>query len=272
MAFVDKYGPWALITGASAGIGAEFARQIAAKGINVALVARRRERLEALGAELESEYGVRSLAIAADLCADDFLSTITEALGTRHVGLLVNNAGSGMTGEFLDHDLDTELQMLALNCRAPLVLAHHFGRRMRDDRRGGIIMLASVAGIVPTPMFSNYSATKAWNRFLGEGLHEELARDGVDVVSLCPGLTQSEFFDHANVDPSNWPAPMRATIMSAQDVVKAALKGLGKHSQVVPGLSYRMLMRLSRLSPGSLTPWMIDRVMRLALPKSDNAR
>lgn len=268
MAFVDKYGPWALITGASAGIGAEFARQIAAKGVNVALVARRRELLEALGEDLETQYGIRTLAIAADLCEDNFLATITTALGTRHVGLLVNNAGSGMTGDFLDHDLDRELQMLALNCRAPLILAHHFGARMRDDRRGGIIMLASIAGIVPTPMFSHYSATKAWNRYLGEGLHEELSRDGVDVVSLCPGLTQSEFFDHANVDPSNWPAPMRATIMSAQDVVKAGLKGLGRQSQVVPGLSYRMLMRLSRLAPGGLTPWIVDRAMRFALPKS----
>lgn len=268
MAFVDKYGPWALITGASAGIGAEFARQIAAKGVNVALVARRRERLEALGAELENEYGIRTLAIAADLCGEDFLSTISDALGTRHVGLLINNAGSGITGEFLDHALEDELQMLALNCRAPLILAHHFGTRMRDEQRGGIVMLGSIAGIVPTPMFSHYSATKAWNRFLGEGIHEELARDGVDVVSLCPGLTQSEFFDHANVDPSNWPALLRASIMSSEDVVKAALKGLGKQSQVVPGLSYRMLMRLRRITPEGLPPWLADRLMRFALPKS----
>jgi|AntDeeMinimDraft_5_1070356.scaffolds.fasta_scaffold04210_4 hypothetical protein len=272
MAFVDKYGPWALITGASAGIGAEFARQIAAKGVNVALVARRRERLEALGAELENQYGVRSLAIAADLCDDDFLSVITEALGTRHIGLLVNNAGTGFTGDFLDHDVDRELQMLTLNCRAPLILAHHFGTRMRDDHRGGIIMLASIAGIVPTPMFSNYGATKAWNRYLGEGLHEELGRAGVDVVSLCPGLTHSEFFEHANIDPSKWPAPMRATIMNAEDVVKAGLKGLGRQSQVVPGLSYRMLMRLCRLAPGGFTPWLADRVMRFALPRNENTK
>jgi len=267
MSFADKYGPWALITGASAGIGAEFAHQIAARGINVALVARRRECLETLGEELEGRHGVRSLAIAADLCDDGFLDTITEALGTRHIGLLVNNAGSGLTGEFLDHDLDTELQMLTLNCRAPLILAHHFGGRMRDDKRGGIIMLSSIAGIVPTPQFSHYSATKAWNRYLGEGLHEELARDGVDVVSLCPGLTQSEFFEHANIDPSGWPAPLRATIMTPGDVVTAALKGLGRQSQVVPGLSYRMLMRASRLAPGGLSPWLVDRAMRFALPK-----
>lgn len=267
MAFVDKYGPWALITGASAGIGAEFARQLAARGLNVALVARRAEKLQALAEDLESQYDIRALAITADLTGDDFLTTITDALGTRHVGLLVNNAGSGATGEFLDHAIDDELNLLSLNCRAPLILAHHFGNRMRDDRRGGIIMLASIAGMVPTPMFAHYSATKAWNRFLGEGLHEELARDGVDVVSLCPGLTQSEFLDHADIDPSAWPAPLRAAIMSAEDVVKAALKALGKQSQVVPGISYRMLMRASRLAPGRLSPWMIERVMRFALPK-----
>ena len=95
-----------------------------------------------------------------------------------------------------------------------------------------------------------------------------LARDGVDVVSLCPGLTESEFFEHANVDPSGWPSPLRASIMNAEDVVAAGLKGLGRKSQVVPGLSYRMLMRASRLAPGGLSPWLVDRVMRFALPKS----
>lgn len=269
MAFVDRYGPWALITGASSGIGAEFSRQIAARGVNVALVARRRDRLDALGEQIEQDHDVRSLSIAADLSGEDFLPTVTEALGARHVGLLVNNAGSGLTGEFLDHELDDEMRMLALNCRAPLALTHHFGRRMRDHRRGGIVMLASIAGIVPTPMFAHYSATKAWARYFGEGLHEELGRDGVDVVSLCPGLTESEFFEHANVDPTIWPAPLRATIMRPDAVVKAALKGLGSKSQVVPGLSYRMLMRASRLAPGGFPPWLVDRVMRLALPKSD---
>lgn len=267
MSFADKYGPWALITGASAGIGAEFARQIAARGINVALVARRRDRLETLGAEIEGRHGVRSLAIAADLCENDFLNTLAEALETRHIGLLVNNAGSGVTGPFLDHDLDSELRMLALNCRAPLILNHHFGQRMRDDQRGGIIMLASIAGIVPTPQFAHYSATKAWNRYFGESLHHELAADGVDILSLCPGLTQSEFFEHANVDPTGWPAPLRATIMSPGAVVTAALKGLGRQSQVVPSLSYRMLMRASRLAPGGLSPWLVDRAMRFALAK-----
>jgi short-subunit dehydrogenase len=267
MAFIDKYGPWALITGASSGIGAEFARQIAARGMPVALVARRQERLQALTAEIQARHGVETLAIVADLTRDDFLSEITQALGVRHIGLLVNNAGGGTPGAFLDQTLDDELAVLALNCRAPLILTHHFGGRMRADRRGGIIMLGSIAGIVPTPRFAHYGATKAWNRFLGEGLHEELARDHVDVVSLCPGPTESEFFERARIDTSKWPAPLRAGVTQPQAVVRAALEGLGRQSQIVPGLSNRMLMQAARLAPEGLSPWLTERVMRFALPR-----
>ncbi|HET7315179.1 SDR family NAD(P)-dependent oxidoreductase [Salinisphaera sp.] len=268
MRFADKYGPWALVTGASSGIGEAFARQIAARGVNVALVARRAERLAALAADIEAESQARALAIPADLRADDCLDTIAAALDLRHIGLLVNNAGVGQTGRFLDHDLDDELATLALNCRAPLKLTHHFGRAMRDQKSGGIIMVSSIVGILPTPEFAGYSATKAWNRFLGESLHEELADDGIDVVSLCPGLTESEFFGKVDFDPSGWPGPLKAgTILSTEDVARAALRGLGRTTQVVPGFSYRWLMRAGRLAPSGLPPWLGKRVMHLALPK-----
>lgn len=268
MRFQDKYGPWALVTGASAGIGEAFARQIAARGIHVALVARRAEKLEALAADIQARTEARALAIPVDLSADDSLENLTDALELRHIGLLVNNAGVGQTGPFLDHELADELAMLELNCRAPLELAHHFGRAMRAEGRGGLIMLSSIAGILPTPQFAGYSATKAWNRFLGEALHEELAGAGIDVVSLCPGPTESEFFGKVNVDPSGWPAPLRAgTIQSADEVARAGLRGLGRTSQVVPGFSYRWLMRAGRAAPSGLPPWLAERVMRLALPK-----
>ncbi len=268
MGFSDKYGPWALVTGASAGIGEAFAREIAARGINVALVARRGERLEAIAADIEARGQARALAIAVDLTDEHCVETISTALELRHIGLLVNNAGAGQTGRFLDHELDDELTTLELNCRAPLKLAHHFGRAMRAEGRGGIIMLASIAGLLPTPEFAGYSATKAWNRFLGEALHAELAGDGIDVVSLCPGLTASEFFGKVNVDPSGWPWPLRAgAILSADEVARAGLRGLGRTSQVVPGLSYRWLMRAGRMAPSGVPPWLTERVMRLALPK-----
>ncbi|MES1934968.1 SDR family NAD(P)-dependent oxidoreductase [Salinisphaera hydrothermalis] len=266
--FSDQYGPWALITGASSGIGEAFARQIAARGVNVALVARRGDRLQAIADDIETETKSRALAIAADLTDEHGLDTILEALDLRHIGLLVNNAGAGQTGRFLDHALDDELATLALNCRTPLKLTHHFGRAMRAEGRGGIIMLASIAGILPSPEFAGYSATKAWNRFFGEALHAELADSGIDVVSLCPGLTQSEFFDKVNFDPSGWPWPLRAgAILSADEVARAGLRGLGRTSQVVPGLSYRWLMRAGRMAPSGMPPWLTERVMRLALPK-----
>lgn len=268
MRFDKQYGPWALVTGASAGIGECLARQIAERGLHVALVARRRERLETIAADIQAASKVRTLVIAADLAAEDGVDQVIEAVGRRHIGLLVNNAGAGQTGAFLDHELDDELTTLDLNCRAPLKLAHHFGRKMRAERRGGIIMLSSIAGILPAPEFAHYAATKAWNRFLGEALHEELARYGVDVVSLCPGLTQSEFFAKVQFDPERWPWPLRAgTILSADEVARAGLRGLGRSSQVVPGLSYRWLMRAGRMAPAGLPPWLAERMMRFALPK-----
>lgn len=267
MSFAEHYGPWALITGASAGIGAAFARQVAERGVNVALVARRADKLTELAAEIEARTPARALAIPADLTDADMLTTITIALGPRHVGLLINNAGHGRTGAFLDHEIDDELTTLELNCAAPLRLTHHFGRRMRDEGRGGIIMLSSIAGLLPAPQFAHYGATKAWNRFVGEALHEEMGHHGIDVVSLCPGLTASEFFDKVDFDPAKWPAPLRAgALMSPDDVAAAGLRGLGRASQVVPGLSYRWLMRAGRLAPSGLPPWLTDRVMRFALP------
>ena len=266
MAFVDQYGPWALITGASAGIGAAFAREIAKRGVNVALVARRAERLSALAEEIEAETDARTLSIPCDLLADDALTTITTALGTRRIGLLVNNAGHGYTGGFLDHEIADEQAVLDLNCRVPLTLTHHFGQIMRAEGRGGIVMLASIAGIVAAPQFSHYSATKAWNRFMGEALHAELGAAGIDVVAVCPGPTDSEFFAKANVDPDRWPAALRAgAILSADEVARAGLRGLGRSAQVVPGLSYRWLMRAGRLAPSGVPVWLSDRVMRAAL-------
>ncbi len=267
MAFSNRYGPWALITGASAGIGAEFARQIAARGVNVALVARRQAKLDALAEDLGRRHGVETLTIAADLTDPGFLDTLTGSLATRHIGLLVNNAGFGNVGAFLDSDIDSELRMLELNCRAPLILTHHFGQRMRDEGRGGIIMMASIAGLIPNPYLAHYGATKAWNRFLGEGLTVELKRAGVDVTSVCPGPTQSEFFESAEVDPSTWPAAARAGIGSAEGVVAAGLHGLGRHAQVVPGWTNKLMTASRRLSPESLPPRIAGRVMRMAMPR-----
>src|SRR5215510_15969656 len=143
MTFVERYGPWALVTGASAGIGAEFARQLSQMGLNLVLVARRRQRLEDLACELESKNKVHVRIVVADLARPDFLPAIRSVTNSIEVGLLVNNAGFGLAGRFLEHELEEELNLLNVNCRAPLILTHEFGRQMAQRRKGGIIFVSS---------------------------------------------------------------------------------------------------------------------------------
>lgn len=262
--FARKYGPWALITGASSGLGAEFARQLAAAGLNLALLARRRERLDELGAKLSDDYDIDTVSIPADLSQRDFMDDVRGRIADLEIGLLVNNAGFGQTGAFLKGDLDADLKMLDVNCRAPLILTHEIGQAMAERGRGGIVMVASLAGLMPNPYFAHYSATKAWDLYLGEGLNVELAGRGIDVVSLCPGPTRTEFFEVADVDEAALPAAARRIIMDADDVVAAALKGLGRRSVVVPGVSNKLMAGSSRLVPRGLNARLVGRIMKMA--------
>ena len=152
MTFIERYGPWALVTGASAGIGAEFARQLSEMGLNLVFVARRRKRLEDLARDLESRSKVQVRIVTADLSQPDFLQLILSVTNSLEVGLLVNNAGFGLAGHFLEHALEEELRLLDVNCRAPLILTHVFGRQMAERKRGGIIFVSSVSGYIATPV------------------------------------------------------------------------------------------------------------------------
>ena len=139
-----NYGPWALVTGASSGLGAAFARQIDAEGLNVVLVARREDRLRVLAGELERDSSVKSLVVTADLTRDDFMSRLVDATSGLEVGLLVNSAGLAVDNDFLANELKTELDVLHVNARAPLILTHHYGKLMKDRRHGGIVFVSSV--------------------------------------------------------------------------------------------------------------------------------
>ena len=201
MTFLERYGPWALVTGASAGIGAEFSRQLAAMGLNLILVARRRERIEELAGRLESTSKIQVRTIIADLSQPDFLSLILSRTESIDVGLLVNNAGFGIAGKFLEHEVEKELALLDVNCRAPLILTHAFGRQMTQRKRGGIIFVSSVSGYIATPYESSYAASKVYELFLAESLRYELGKEGVDVLALCPGSTDTEFHEIAGSRP-----------------------------------------------------------------------
>lgn len=242
--FSKKYGPWALVTGASSGIGAELARQCAERGLHVVLVARREDRLTALAKQIAADYQQKCRVIALDLGRDDFMPELIEKTVDLEIGLLINNAGFGVGKDFLDSDIQEECQLLHVNCRAPMLLTHHFGQAMRTRKRGGIIMLGSIGAFTAVPHLSSYAASKAFDLLFGEGLTQELKPHGVDVFTLCPGLTATEFQGKAGFE--------QKYAMRAKTVAEYALENLGHSASGVPGMHNRAATQLTRLLPRSL--------------------
>jgi short-subunit dehydrogenase len=252
--FLMKYGPWALVTGASSGLGAAFARHLADRKLNVVLVARRKDRLQDLAQEIERKASVQTRVVPADLSRDDFLPTLKDATNGLEINLLVNNAGMEVTGEFLANDLETELRMLQLNCRAPLILTHAYSNEMRARRRGGLIFVASIVGFVGIPLWSHYAATKGHTLLFAEGLAEELRKDGVDVLALCPGFTRTELMQFTSFG--------NLMSMDADAVVRVALKSLGKKRRVTAGVRNKVLAFSMRFQPRLLNTKIFRMVMK----------
>ena len=261
VAFTEQYGPWALVTGASSGIGAEFARQLAAEKLNLVLVARSKDKLEAAAASLRKEHGIEARAVAADLSRVDFLETLGPAIEDLEIGLLLNNAGFTLTGELLELDPARQLAMVDLNCRAPLALAHHLAAKMKERGRGGIVFTASVMGLGGAPMWATYNATKGFDLLLAEGMAAELEPHGVDVQALCPGGTRSGFQAAGSIDTTKFGFMEKFFVMDPPDVVRASLRGLGRKRVVVPGLMNKMMVLSMRWLPRSLNTWILGRVV-----------
>ena len=179
------FGPWAIVTGASSGIGKEFARQLAASGFHVVLVARRLSTLEELGGRLATEFGVQYRAVGVDLTEEHFLGKLEEATHDLDIGLVVSNAGTWMLGDFVTMDSRTLQRSLRLNVEAHLDVAHHFGQYLARRRRGGLLLTASTAGLQGIPFSAEYAAAKAYVLALGEGLHGELQKVACMSPSSC---------------------------------------------------------------------------------------
>ncbi len=259
--FQTKYGQWALITGASAGIGEEYAKQIAAKGLNVVLVARRKQKLENLVDSINRSYGVQTRIIATDLASPDFMDDIIAGTSDIEVGLLVNNAGIYELNNLLDSSLEFQLKMLELNTRAPLVLTHHFAKEMKNRGRGGVIIVASTVSGFGAPTNANYAATKSYDMILAEGLAAELKNSGVDVQAFLPGGTWTEGAQKMMAKPSMM---IKAMMMETEPTVKASLKGLGKRTIVIPGLMNKsMFFMMSRFMPRSMAVSMFGMMMNM---------
>ena len=249
----NRYGSWALITGASSGIGKALAHRIAESGLNVLLTARRTSLLDEIATEVTDLYGVHTTVVEADLTQDAGIDKVLEAAEGVEVGLLVAAAGFGTSGLFLDSKVADELNMLSLNCKALLVFTHHFSRRFARQGRGGIILLSSMVGFQGVPYAAHYAATKAYVQSLGEALSVELKDSNVDVLAAAPGPVSSGFATRANMQMDK--------TLRAEDIAVPILKALGRKSTILPGLLTKFLVGSLRTVPR----WGKVRIMKLVM-------
>jgi short-subunit dehydrogenase len=255
----EKYGDWAVVTGASAGIGHAFARALAAEGMNIVLTARREPALRELADELEKQHGVATRVLAADLSTPQGVSIVEEAVADLDVAMLVNNAGFGYAGRFDKLNEERLQQMVMLNCMAPVLLTRRLLPGMQARGRGAVIIVGSVSGRQPLPLHSVYSATKVFDLHLGEALFAELRGQGVDVLVLEPGTTATEFqqaageIAHGGDDPDK--------------VVAVALDALGRQPSVIVGwFNWLRASAASRLAPRPLVVRVASHIMRVKTP------
>ena len=254
----DFRGRWALITGASAGIGVALARELARHGAKIVLTARRKDRLEGVAAELAG-MGADVRTVVADLndpAAPQQIYDATEGAGVA-IDILIDNAGLGQFGAFTESPIEQEVSQVRVNCEAVVRVARLFVPRMVERRRGWVLITASTASFQPLPYFSTYAATKAFDRFFAVGLAHEVARFGVKVTALCPGPTESEFFDVARA------GVMRRGMQSAEDVARIGIIALARGKRtVISNLTGRSTAFAARLFPTGLIGYFVEKFAR----------
>jgi uncharacterized protein len=253
----ERYGPWALITGASDGLGREFAISLARQGMHLVLVARRETVLTTLAERLTREYGVACRVIALDLGTTDAAKTLDDSTRDLDIGLVIAAAGFGTSGPFLSGDLDNEFDMLMVNCGSALALTyrfgHRFGQRFAHGRRSGLVLFSSLVGFQGVPGSAHYAATKAYIQSLAEGIAPELAAKGISVLATAPGPVHTGFASRARMQ-------MGKALTPAQ-VVAATLSALGNRTTVRPG----WLSKLLGWSLATLPRWGRTRILALIM-------
>jgi short-subunit dehydrogenase len=246
----NYHGSTALVTGASKGIGEVFAEQLAARGMNLVLVARSLDALESLAQRLSARYGIQCTVLNADLADSESANWIAAELEHRNiqVDLLVNNAGLGLSGNFLSHELKQEQGGIQVNVQTLVALSYLFGKGMQRRGKGGIINLASNASFQPLPAMATYAATKSFVLHFSEALNYELAADGVHVMAVCPGPTATNFFAETSTTLSS------KDMDSSEFVVQKSLAAFdqGKSVAYPTRLSVRLGTLLPRLLPRAL--------------------
>lgn len=256
----EKYGEWALVTGASAGIGLEFAKALAREGMSIVLTARREDRLNALASQLMQTYRVNTRVVAVDLAAADGADRLADAVADLPIAFLVNNAGFGYAGRFDKLGTDRLRSMVVVNCVVPVVLTSRILPGMVKRGRGAVIVVGSVAGRQPLPLHAVYSATKGFDQLFGEGLWGELRGTGIDVLVLEPGPTATEFQAVAGeAVGENHGEP-------AENVVRVAFDALGKQPSVISGWFNWIRANAVRIVPRSTAVIIAKRVIEGQTP------
>jgi uncharacterized protein len=265
--FLDQYGPWGLVTGASQGIGAEYARTLAEKGMNVVIVARGQDKLDALAQELQRDYGVKVQAVAADLSHPDGLEAVKQATQNLEVGMLVNNAGTWQFGSFLENDIQKDVKSIALNVEAPMALTHHFAGKMGERGKGGVINVGSGAALHGVPGQAAYSATKGFLQNFSEALHAELKPKGINVLITDPGPVigeASSVYDQSKV-------PLQK--VNARQVALDSLKQIGGSSTTIPGWMNKLAMGIAlRVMPRDMLASIAGYILESATPANHESK
>lgn len=267
MNFVERYGPWGIVAGASEGLGAEYARELAARGLNVVLVARRLDLLESLAAGLHSEYGVRTKCLELDLSQLNAAEQIVWQTMDLDVGLLVFNAAASTVGPFLEGSMDAHLRELQTNIYSPYKLVYLLSQHLVERGRGGILLMASLSAYQGSPYIATYAATKAFNIILAEGLWDELRSCGVDVLVCAAGAMDTPKFAASRPAKTGGPGDRR---MDPARVARAALDALGGQPYIIPGRMNRISSFVMRhLLPRRTAIRLMGRTLRKMYVKTE---
>jgi len=255
----ERYGPWALVTGASSGIGREFASRLAARGIHVAMVARRRAALETLAGELTATHKVSCRVLEMDLAEPGAAARLAAQVSDLEIGLLVANAGSGRIGRFDKQEPESHASLIRLHCEMHVELTARLLPAMRQRGRGAVIIVSSMGGLVPLPYYAVYSGTKALLQNWGEAIALEMRGTGVDIQVLAPGDTKTGFQEVAGEMSTRW--------SSVESVVSESLAGLGRRTVVVPGFENKLSMIAARFLPRSVFLAIVEKRQRDQTPE-----
>lgn len=252
----DEFGSWAIITGASSGIGKEFARQLAADGLNVILVARRLPLLEDVGKSLSKEFRIQYRTIEADLSEESAIKKITDATDDLEVGILISNAGTGNVRKFFSTELSDHKYILQLNAISHLSLTHYFGKKMASRKRGGILLTGAMGATDGVPYMSNEAGTKGYIQSLGKSLHSELKEFGLHITVLVTTPTETSVFYKLGFTLKNTPVQP----ISVEQCVTESLTAISKNKiTVTPGIKFRIM---NALIPGSLSRKITGKIMK----------